>query len=174
MSINFVAAVTICSDFEAQENKICHCFHYFQLCSALFFQHLWLTSGQEHLSITECQRFQRGLQLHSCPLGAHGPMENSVTRRVTCAVTEIHTVYRRASGREGPILLIALSSASHPRPFRPKCGFLLSPQPGSSHWNWIARTLMMTVLPVSGLSSRWPAGGQNLSTRGLSENRPHV
>ena len=26
---NFVAAVTICSDFGAQENKICHCFHFF-------------------------------------------------------------------------------------------------------------------------------------------------
>ena len=27
-SLNFVAAVTICSDFEAQENKICHCFNF--------------------------------------------------------------------------------------------------------------------------------------------------
>ena len=26
-SINFMAAVTICSDFGAQENKVCHCFH---------------------------------------------------------------------------------------------------------------------------------------------------
>jgi hypothetical protein len=24
-----MTAVTICSDFEAQENKICHCFHFF-------------------------------------------------------------------------------------------------------------------------------------------------
>ena len=27
-SFNFVAAVTIHSDFGAQENKICHCFHF--------------------------------------------------------------------------------------------------------------------------------------------------
>ena len=27
VSFNFMAAVTICSDFGAQENKICHCFH---------------------------------------------------------------------------------------------------------------------------------------------------
>ena len=27
--LNFMAAVTICSDFGAQENKICHCFHFF-------------------------------------------------------------------------------------------------------------------------------------------------
>ena len=27
MSFNFMAAVTICSDFGAQENKICHCLH---------------------------------------------------------------------------------------------------------------------------------------------------
>ena len=26
---NFMAAVTICSDFGAQENKVCHCFHCF-------------------------------------------------------------------------------------------------------------------------------------------------
>ena len=31
MSFNFMAAVTICSDFEAQENKICHCFHSFPI-----------------------------------------------------------------------------------------------------------------------------------------------
>ena len=27
--LNFMAAVTVCSDFEAQENKIWHCFHFF-------------------------------------------------------------------------------------------------------------------------------------------------
>ena len=30
-NFNFVAAVTICSDFGAQENKICHCFHFFPI-----------------------------------------------------------------------------------------------------------------------------------------------
>ena len=29
-SFNFTAAITICSDFGAQENKICHCFHFFK------------------------------------------------------------------------------------------------------------------------------------------------
>ena len=28
-SFNFMATVTICSDFGAQENKVCHCFHCF-------------------------------------------------------------------------------------------------------------------------------------------------
>ena len=28
-SFNFMAAVTVCSDFGAQENKICHCFQFF-------------------------------------------------------------------------------------------------------------------------------------------------
>ena len=28
-SFNFLAAVTICSDFGAQENRVCHCFHCF-------------------------------------------------------------------------------------------------------------------------------------------------
>ena len=27
-----MAAVTVCSDFGAQENKICHCFHFFPIC----------------------------------------------------------------------------------------------------------------------------------------------
>ena len=27
-----MAAVTICSNFGAQENKICHCFHFFPFC----------------------------------------------------------------------------------------------------------------------------------------------
>ena len=27
--LNFMAAVTICSDFGAQENKVCHCCHFF-------------------------------------------------------------------------------------------------------------------------------------------------
>ena len=29
--INFMAAVTICSDFGAQKNKVCHCFHCFPI-----------------------------------------------------------------------------------------------------------------------------------------------
>ena len=32
MSFNFTAAVTICSDFRAQENKVCHCFYCFPMC----------------------------------------------------------------------------------------------------------------------------------------------
>ena len=29
MIFNFMAAVTVHSDFGAQENKVCHCFHFF-------------------------------------------------------------------------------------------------------------------------------------------------
>ena len=32
MSLNFMAEVTICSDFGAQESKMCHCFHCFPIC----------------------------------------------------------------------------------------------------------------------------------------------
>ena len=31
-SLNFMAAVTIYSDFGAQENKVCPCFHCFPIC----------------------------------------------------------------------------------------------------------------------------------------------
>ena len=30
-SFNFMAAVTICGDFGAQENKVCYCFHCFPI-----------------------------------------------------------------------------------------------------------------------------------------------
>ena len=30
-SFNLMAAITICSDFGAQKNKICHCFHFFPI-----------------------------------------------------------------------------------------------------------------------------------------------
>ena len=29
--LNFMAAITICSDFEAPKNKVCHCFHCFPI-----------------------------------------------------------------------------------------------------------------------------------------------
>ena len=31
VSFHFMAAVTICGDFRAQENKVCHCFHCFPI-----------------------------------------------------------------------------------------------------------------------------------------------
>ena len=31
VSFNFTAAVTICNDLGAQENKVCHCFHFFPI-----------------------------------------------------------------------------------------------------------------------------------------------
>ena len=42
MSFNFIAAVTVRSDFRAQENKICHCFNFF---SHLFTMNWWV--GQD-------------------------------------------------------------------------------------------------------------------------------
>ena len=68
MSHSWISAVTICSDFEAQENKVCHCFHCFHLfamkwcdqmpCS-LFFE-CWVLSQLFHL-------------LQSCPtVWSHG------------------------------------------------------------------------------------------------------
>ena len=31
LNLNFMAAVTVCNDFGAQENKVCHCFHCFPI-----------------------------------------------------------------------------------------------------------------------------------------------
>ena len=44
VSMGFLAAVTIHSDFGAQENKICHCFHFFP---SILAKDLWLTLFQE-------------------------------------------------------------------------------------------------------------------------------
>ena len=41
-SFNFMAAVTVCSDFGAQENKICHCFQFFP------FYLLWSGGARYH------------------------------------------------------------------------------------------------------------------------------
>ena len=38
VSFNFMAAVTICSDFGAQENKVSHCFHLFPHLFAMKYQ----------------------------------------------------------------------------------------------------------------------------------------
>ena len=53
--LNFMAAVTICRDFGAQENKICHCFHLFPLLFAmglgamiLSFFECWVSSQLFH------------------------------------------------------------------------------------------------------------------------------
>ena len=47
--LNFVAAVTVCSDFGAQENKICHCFNFFH-----FYLLQSAVTGCNNLSFFEC------------------------------------------------------------------------------------------------------------------------
>ena len=49
--LNFMAAVTVCSDFGAQENKICHCFPFLPICH-FYFNKFRFTEGlplQTHL-----------------------------------------------------------------------------------------------------------------------------
>ena len=56
-SFNFTAAVTIHSDFWAQENKVCHCFHCFSVCrevmglDAMIFV-FWMLSFKPHFSLS--------------------------------------------------------------------------------------------------------------------------
>lgn len=114
-----------------------------------------------------CQRSQSGLQLHSCPLETHGPTENSVSRSVTWAMMEIHTGDRQYQGGRG-WFADGSQFGSPPLTFKTQLWCLLPPHPAvCSSWKWITRMLMLTVLPASRLSSRWQAGGQNLSTSGL-------
>ena len=50
MSFNFMAEVTVCSDFGDQENKICHCFHF----PLLYLR--WVNPGLElhHFMLPQC------------------------------------------------------------------------------------------------------------------------
>ena len=63
--LNFMTAVTICSDFGAQENKVCHCFHFFPFylpqsdgarCHNLFFLMLSLKPAFSLSSFTFIKR----------------------------------------------------------------------------------------------------------------------
>ena len=64
-SFNFMAAVTICSDFKAQENKVCHCFHCFLIyltwsdgigCHDLGFFECWVLSQIFHFPLSRSSR----------------------------------------------------------------------------------------------------------------------
>ena len=75
MSFNFLAAVTICSDSAAQENKICHCFHFFSIylpwsdgtrCYDLSFFECWISSQFFHCPLSLSSR--DSLLLHFLPL----------------------------------------------------------------------------------------------------------
>ena len=61
VSFNFMPAVTICSDFGAQENKVCHCFHCFPIYLTWILITCWIvlggTSGKE--SACQCKRLRR-------------------------------------------------------------------------------------------------------------------
>ena len=57
MSFNFMAAVTICNDFGAQEDEVCHCFHCFpSICHEVI--------GPDAM-IFECLSFKSAFSLSS-------------------------------------------------------------------------------------------------------------
>ena len=45
-SFNFIIAVVVCSDFGAQENKICHCFHFFFIWCWSWNSSIWLPDAE--------------------------------------------------------------------------------------------------------------------------------
>ena len=63
--LNFMAAVTICSDFEALKYKVCHCFHCFSIylpwsdgtgCHDLCFSECWVLSQLFHSHLSPSSR----------------------------------------------------------------------------------------------------------------------
>ena len=63
-----MAAITICSDFRAQENEICHCFHFSSVqfsCSAVS-DSLWPLEPQH--ARPPCPSPTPGVHPNSCPL----------------------------------------------------------------------------------------------------------
>ena len=70
VSFNFMAAVTIYSVFGAQENKICHCFHFFTCLNLIFSGNysslyvsknrtIWLMEQVESYVVTETYALQK-------------------------------------------------------------------------------------------------------------------
>ena len=64
-SFNFMAVVTICSDFGNQENKVCYCFHFFPIylpwsdgigCMIFVFFECWILSQVFHSSCSPSSR----------------------------------------------------------------------------------------------------------------------
>ena len=75
-SVNFVAVVTVLSDFGAQENKVCHCFHFFPFylpwsdgtrCHDLSFFECWVLSQLFHSPLSPPSRGSL-VPLHFLPL----------------------------------------------------------------------------------------------------------
>ena len=75
VSFNFIAAVTICSDFGAQENKVSHCFYFFPIylpwsdgtrCHDLFF---WMLSFKPALSLSSFTCIKRLFNSSFCHKG---------------------------------------------------------------------------------------------------------
>ena len=90
MSFNFMATVTICSDFEDQENRVCHCFHYFP--------HLFAMMEKEmvtHSSIL-AWRFPRTDELGG--LQSMGSQESDLTNTA-------HTICHEVVGLDAMILV---------------------------------------------------------------------
>ena len=62
--LNFIAAITVCSDFGAQGNKVSHCFHFFPIChdmmglDAMIFI-FWMLSFKPALSPSSFTLLQR-------------------------------------------------------------------------------------------------------------------
>ena len=65
-----MAAVTVHSDFGAQENKICHCFHFFTCLNLIFSRNysslyvsknrtIWLMEQDESYLVTEIYDLQK-------------------------------------------------------------------------------------------------------------------
>ena len=65
-----MAAVTICSDFGAQKNKVCHCFHYFSICHEVMgpdamIWGFWMLSFKPTLSLSSFTFIKRLLSSSS-------------------------------------------------------------------------------------------------------------
>ena len=69
ISFNFMAAVTICSHFGAQENKVCHCFHCFPIylswsANANTWIYLWGQEGAQYDWL--CFSYLTNLSVYMC------------------------------------------------------------------------------------------------------------
>ena len=90
-SFNFMAAVTVCSDFGAQENKVCHCFHCFPIylpwsdgtgCHDL--RYVYYTPVKAFCGYKVTSSFQS--QLHYCHSQCNTATTILRTKKTLCAI----------------------------------------------------------------------------------------
>ena len=102
--LNFMAAVTMCNDFGAQENKICHCFPFCPFYSL----------GSDGTSCLDLSFFNIGFQANICLLSSFTLIKRLFSSFSLSAIRMVSSAYLRLLIFLMAILIPACASSSQP------------------------------------------------------------